>query len=570
VRHRTPSRHRLDPPPAALSAGTAVLDRPDPVDPPVRRRRRAHLPQRLLIGAIVLTAIGAASVAVAYPHRTASPGPASGGDLTMFGSAVPKTVTDTDGRPVELGLRFRATAAGAVTGVRFYRGPQNGGTHLGRLWDAAGKLLAQATFPAATTEGWQQVRFGTPIRLRPGADYVISYFAPQGKYAADRGYFERGDQTRGPLVALGDSPGRPNGLYRYGAQGGFPVATWWSANYYVDVLFRTGDVPGASNPPPVAATTAPAAPPSAKPLPPAPPASIPSIKPTPPASSASSAPPSQAPAPGGGATLPGWPNAGNTGNHKAALRRLGGDQLVDTGWLKSNGAGGSGSSGDPYKIDGLLIAGMLHVQIGSGNYLTITNTRIYGGDFAGLWLDSGHVTVTDTTIAPESGGRSTIGVLANYNGTFLRNNISGYNVGIMVQADGPYVIQDNYFHDTFFADGDHTDVINMNPHASNGVIRHNWIDGGRMDGQFTHNGIGLYNDATPGQGTAPSRNWTVDDNYITRSNYLIYAAATPPFVIKNNVLTTKFKYGVFFDALSGVTDGGGNVDEAGKTVRISG
>jgi hypothetical protein len=140
----------------------------------------------------------------------------------------------------------------------------------------------------------------------------------------------------------------------------------------------------------------------------------------------------------------------------------------------------------------------------------------------------------------------------------------------MVQGDGPYLIQDNYFHDTFFADGDHTDVINMNPHASNGMIRHNWIDGGRMDGQYTHNGIGLYNDATPGQGTAPSANWTVDGNYITRSNYLIYAAATPPFVIKNNVLTTKFQYGVFFDALSGVTDGGGNADENGKAVRISG
>jgi hypothetical protein len=366
-------------------------------------------------------------------------------------------------------------------------------------------------------------------------------------------------------VALGDVRGRPNGLFRYGAVGGFPTSTWWSANYYVDVLFRSGDVPGASNPPPVVATSAPPAPPSAKPLPPVPPAPIPSISPTPSASTSTSAP---APPPGTGLT--GWPNAGNTGTHRASLRRLGGDQFVDAGWLKANGSGGSGTAGDPYKIDGLLIAGMLHVNLGSNNYLAITNTRIYGGDFAGLWLENGRVTVTDTTIAPESGGRSTIGVLAYSNGTFLRNNISGYNVGIMVQGNGPYLMQDNYFHDTFFADGDHTDVINMNPHASNGVIRHNWIDGGRMDGQYTHNGIGLYNDATPGQGTAPSANWLVEGNYITRSNYLIYAAATPPFIIKGNVLTTKFKYGVFFNALSGETDGGGNVNEAGKAVRISG
>jgi hypothetical protein len=565
VRHRTPSRHRLDAPAVVPAGGTALLDRPAPVDPPARRVRRAHIPQRLVIGVTVLAAIGATSVAVGYPHRTAGNRPEAAGDLTVFGSAVPKTVTDPDSRPVELGMRFRATERGAVTGVRFYRGGENAGTHLGRLWDTAGHLLAQATFPAATAAGWQQARFATPITLRPGVDYVISYFAPKGRYSADRGYFERGDQVRGPLVALGDSPGRPNGLFRYGAAGGFPTSTWWSANYYVDVLFRSGDVPGASNPAPPVVTSAAPAPPTAKPLPPAPPASIPSISPTASTSSAAAPPPVS----GGGGTLPGWPNASNTGTHRASLRRLGGDQSVDAGWLKSNGSGG-GTAADPYKIDGLLIAGMLHVVIGSSNYLTITNSRIYGGDFAGLWLDSGHVTVTDTTIAPESGGRSTIGVLANYNGTFLRNDISGYNVGIMVQDNGPYVIQDNYFHDTFFADGDHTDVINMNPHASNGVIRHNWIDGGRMDGQYTHNGIGLYNDATPGQGSAPSANWLVQDNYITRSNYLIYAAATPPFIIKGNVLTTKFKYGVFFDALPGVTDGGANVDESGKAVRISG
>lgn len=577
MRHRTPSRHRTSAAPAAPSGGTALLDRPEPVDPAAQARRtrrsripRAHVPQRLVVAVIVLAALGAASVAVAYPHRGGGGTPAAGNELSLFGAAVPKAASDPDGRAVEVGMRFRATQAGAVTGVRFYQGPENTGSHVGHLWDSAGHLLAKATFPAVTAVGWQQARFATPVGLVAGADYVVSYLAPNGHYSADRGFFER-DATSGPLVGLASTPTRPNGLYRYGADGGFPTSTWWSANYYVDVLFQTGKVAGAVPASPVATTAPPAAPVSAKPLPPAPPASIPSISPTPSApASTASAPPAAPPVTSGGATLPGWPAAGNTGVHLASLRTLSGDQLVDADWLKTNGAGGSGTAADPYKINGLLIAGMLHVQIGTNNYLTITNTRIYGGDFAGLWLDSGHVTITDSTLAPQSGGRSTIGVLANYNGTFLRNNISGFNVGIMVQGDGPYLIQDNYFHDTFFADGDHTDVINMNPHASNGMIKHNWIDGGRMDGQYTHNGIGLYNDATPGQGTAPSKNWTVDGNYITRSNYLIYAAATPPFVIKNNVLTTKFQYGVFFDALSGVTDGGGNADENGKAVRISG
>ena len=40
------------------------------------------------------------------------------------------------------------------------------GTHVGHLWDAAGDLLATATFSGETASGWQQVNFATPVADR--------------------------------------------------------------------------------------------------------------------------------------------------------------------------------------------------------------------------------------------------------------------------------------------------------------------------------------------------------------------------------------------------------------------
>ncbi len=63
--------------------------------------------------------------------------------------------------------KFRSDIAGFITGVRFYKGAANTGTHVGHLWTANGTLLAEATFNAETASGWQQVDFSTPSRSRP-------------------------------------------------------------------------------------------------------------------------------------------------------------------------------------------------------------------------------------------------------------------------------------------------------------------------------------------------------------------------------------------------------------------
>ncbi|MET9629207.1 hypothetical protein ABZX92_17270 [Lentzea sp. NPDC006480] len=268
--------------------------------------------------------------------------------------------------------------------------------------------------------------------------------------------------------------------------------------------------------------------------------------------------------------LTGWPSAGNTGVKNGGLRALKGDQLIDVRWLKDHGARGSGNAGDPFVFENYEVDGMVHINVPDATQVLVQQSRIYGGDNHAMWIENGTVTVQDSTIAPRTGGLSGNGIFAYDRGTFLRNNIWGFNIPIIIQGQGPYLIQDNFLHDIWFKAGDHTDVININPNGSNGVIKHNYIDGIRSDGQYTHNGIGIYNDATPGAGTAVSKNWTIDGNYITRSNHLIFAAASPPFVIKNNVLTTEFQYAPFHNALGGETDGGGNVDQNGKPVKIQG
>lgn len=74
------------------------------------------------------------------------PGPVTCPCALCDPATVPVTPADSDASAVELGTRFRADATGAVTGMRFYKGLGNTGTHTGRLWAAAGALLVTATY----------------------------------------------------------------------------------------------------------------------------------------------------------------------------------------------------------------------------------------------------------------------------------------------------------------------------------------------------------------------------------------------------------------------------------------
>lgn len=165
--------------------------------------------------------------------------PGSGGgpkSLSVWAaSAVPGTITDPDANPIEVGMKFRSDVAGSVTGIRFYKGSRNGGTHLGHLWSSTGKLLGSVVFTNETSQGWQQANLLSPVAIQANTTYIVSYYAPQSHYSSDEYYFNSAVNTP-PLHALQNGADGPNGVYVYGS-GGFPNQSWGASNYWVDVVF---------------------------------------------------------------------------------------------------------------------------------------------------------------------------------------------------------------------------------------------------------------------------------------------------------------------------------------------
>jgi hypothetical protein len=169
-------------------------------------------------------------------------------------TSTPANPSAADPSSVEVGVKFTADVSGQVTGIRFYKGSGNTGTHVGSLWSATGTQLASATFTGETASGWQQVSFSSPVSVTVGTVYVASYFAPDGNYAADGGYFATAGVTNGPLHALRDGVSGGDGVYAYAGSSTFPTNSYNSSNYWVDVLFSSGAATAPDAPTGVTAT----------------------------------------------------------------------------------------------------------------------------------------------------------------------------------------------------------------------------------------------------------------------------------------------------------------------------
>src|SRR6185437_4753482 len=159
-------------------------------------------------------------------------------------SDTPVVVSDPDAGQVNLGVRFLASTGGTIAGLKYYKGANDTGTHVGSLWSSSGTLLASAAFTNETSSGWQTVTFTNPVSITAGTTYVASYHS-NGHYADTSNYFTT-NHVSGPLTA----PTGNNGVYTYGAGNLFPTSTFSAANYWVDVTFNAGS--GSGNQPPVA------------------------------------------------------------------------------------------------------------------------------------------------------------------------------------------------------------------------------------------------------------------------------------------------------------------------------
>ncbi|HEX5923086.1 MAG TPA: DUF4082 domain-containing protein [Baekduia sp.] len=154
---------------------------------------------------------------------------------TIFGFATPGTVDGGDGSGIEVGVKFRSSVHGAVTGIRFYKADTNTGTHIGSLWSAFGTRLGTATFTNESSSGWQTVTFSSPVTITPDTTYVASYYAPSGHYSVN-GPGLASAVTDAPLTALADATSQ-NGVYAYGGASAFPSSSYNASNYWVDVLY---------------------------------------------------------------------------------------------------------------------------------------------------------------------------------------------------------------------------------------------------------------------------------------------------------------------------------------------
>ena len=151
-------------------------------------------------------------------------------------STTPASVTENDPHAVNLGVKFQVSTNGTIRGIRFYKGPQNTGTHIGALWSSTGRLLASATFTNETASGWQQVNLSSPVSIIANTTYIASYHTNSGYYSEDDNFFAN-SFTNAPLMAPSSASSGGNGVYAYSSSNRFPNNTYNGSNYWVDVVF---------------------------------------------------------------------------------------------------------------------------------------------------------------------------------------------------------------------------------------------------------------------------------------------------------------------------------------------
>ena len=83
-------------------------------------------------------------------------------------------------QPVEVGMKFRSDEDGYITALRFYKQPNNTGTHVGHLWSSTGQQLAEVEFTNETASGWQEADAADAGADHKDTTYVTSYHSSHG------------------------------------------------------------------------------------------------------------------------------------------------------------------------------------------------------------------------------------------------------------------------------------------------------------------------------------------------------------------------------------------------------
>jgi hypothetical protein len=170
----------------------------------------------------------------------------------IFGNTVPQTAAWPDFQAVTLGVKFKSSIAGKLSGIRLYRGVTGPTTLTATLWTETGTALASGvlSLPGGVTEaGWFEVPFTNAsggrvdVPIQANTIYVASYHTPTGQYPAENEGLANDVATAnafgGTLTALGGVANGGNGVYVYNGPNQFPTQSFRNTNYFVDVMFST-------------------------------------------------------------------------------------------------------------------------------------------------------------------------------------------------------------------------------------------------------------------------------------------------------------------------------------------
>jgi hypothetical protein len=391
-----------------------------------------------------------ASLVAALGFFLSSNASAAPSTQSLWPNDVPANAAASDSNSVNVGLRFHSSVPGQITGIRFYKGVGNTGTHVGSLWSAAGKQLETVSFTNETATGWQTATFATPISIAAFTTYDASYLAPHGHYAYNYNYFGTAHQN-GNLVAEQAQSSSGNGVYAYSSTTAFPATGSKNlSNYWVDVLFQPASSTAVSSPTAAATSSSPS------------PSSSPSgVSSSPSASTPSS---SSASTP---ATLTTTSAAAGSYVQPGTVGYLGSTSALTV--YQPGGAAPSGCSWLSYglrcdqtdlTLDHVWIKGSLY-WTGTGN-LTVSQSIVQGGTGSAWYAILGHpatsgplnstIKVTDSTVGWLPGqtmpsGEDVAPIWSAYGNqaqVAIRDDLSGMPQGIDPTANS--IIQDNWIH----------------------------------------------------------------------------------------------------------------------------
>lgn len=165
--------------------------------------------------------------------------------VDLFSSQTPNITNYNDSNAINAGVKFTVSGSPTITGVKFYKGVDNTGTHVAHLYDATTSTdLASATFSSETSSGWQSVNFSSPVPVTSTHNYIAWVSMPNGHYAVDSigtggsNNFETvANSGHGPFSefngALEVSAGTNSGVYSYTSNHATTPSNGTNNNYWV-------------------------------------------------------------------------------------------------------------------------------------------------------------------------------------------------------------------------------------------------------------------------------------------------------------------------------------------------